>query len=159
MKIAFTCPKKMNPISWLICKITKSKWSHCFIISDYKINNDNIILEANMYGGIKLNLLSKYLYDHEIEIYSVNGTNYNIEPMLKYIGELYGYFAIFGDLVAKVLHLKKNPVTLDMVCSELLLRFLLQGSLANEFKDLEPNTANPQDIYSIVINSHSFKKE
>lgn len=157
MKIGFCYPKTFNPISWLIKKITKSNWSHCFIVLDQNVGDDALILESHMYGGIKLNLLSKYS-NHNFELYSLNGSGYSVEPLKPYIGYVYGYTQLFGYVIAKIFRLKKNPITWDIVCSELVLKFLKEGSLSNEFNDLEINSATPQDIYDIVVKSPNFKK-
>lgn len=149
MYIGFSI-NKTNIFSKFIAWVTKSKWSHCFIVISPIGNNDSLIAEASMSGGIKFNLLSKYQNDsHETELIDISYAcdQTDLDSILPLIGDIYGYGQAIGYLIAKLLHLKTNPFTDDEVCSELVYLFLIETDLKDLIKDLNPNDVTPEQIY------------
>lgn len=151
MKIGFT--HGTGFFARMIRKFTKSQWSHCYIVLDEPFNNnDFLIFEASVKGGVKLNFLS----NKEIgPLFEIRGAP-TLAPFYRYFGSNYGYLQIFGFVLAKVLGLKKNPIKGDYVCSEVCLRFLKENGY-KEFDHLDPNSATPEDIYLVVSTSKNFR--
>lgn len=149
MYIGFTYNQK-NPISKLIAWITKSKWSHCFVVVGPIGNTDYLIAESSMTGGIKFNLLSKYdKLKYNLELIDLGDKCHqsDLEAILPLIGHMYGYIQAIGYLVAKILNLKTNPFHDDVVCSELVYQFLLHTSLKPLIENLDPNSVTPEQLY------------
>lgn len=150
MKIGFTHGNGI--FARLIRKFTNSNWSHCYIVLDQTFNEDPLIFEASFKGGVKLNFLS----NKELgPLFEIRGTP-TLEPFYRYFGKNYGYLQILGFVVAKVFGLKKNPIKGDVVCSEVVFRFLTENGF-KEFDHLDPNSATPEDIFQIVSTSRNFK--
>lgn len=154
MKICFV--KSGGFVSTFIQWFTKSNWSHCLIILDDDLEGENLVFESSSSGGVKLSLYSKYQNKNK-EVYSINRPC-SIKPIYQYLGSNYGYLQILGYPVAKILGLKINPFKKDYVCSEIVLRFLIENGFA-EFFHLDFNTASPEDIYCILSKSKNFHKE
>lgn len=153
MKVVFLSSNRWG--ARLIRWFTESKWSHCAIILDDDLEGDALVFESAIAGGVKLNLWSK-LQRHLHEIYEINQTCC-IKPIYAYLGENYGYFQILGYPIAKLIGSKDNPIKKDYVCSEIVLRFLLENDFT-EFDHLEPDMASPQDLYDIISQSENFQK-
>jgi len=149
MMIGFSFNKK-NILSKLIAWYTESKWSHCFIVYS-KIEDDYLILEASYSGGVKFNLLSKYTdVSHDVELISVTDTPLtNILPLM---GHNYGSLQILGHFLSKILGLKVNPLTKDLVCSEFVLLLLRDSTIKNRFDHLDLQLVTPQEIYEVLKN-------
>jgi len=159
MKIGFSAPSSWNPLSWLIEKVTGSKWSHCFIVLDQSFGTDTLIIEESMLGGVKVNVLSEYQTGHKLELYEIKSISLPDQTSLQqYLGEPYGYLDMLGMAIAKIFRLKHNPINKDMVCSQLVLKFLMATPLSNEFKSIDYSRATPEDLYEVIIKSPSFVK-
>lgn len=154
MKIAFTQSNQWG--AKLIRWFTKSQWSHCLIVLDDDLEGEALCFESTMVGGVKLSLWSKYK-DYIKEVYSISRPS-TIKPLYQYLGKNYGYLQILGYPIAKLFKLKSNPIKKDYVCSEIVLRFLLENDY-KEFETLDTNTAAPEDLYKIIKSSNSFRKE
>lgn len=152
MKIGFSTDDGF--FSRMIRKFTGSEWSHCFIVLDDKFHGIDLVFESTAKGGVRLSLLSEKDNDR-VELYEIPGTP-SIEPVLKYYGRKYGYLQIFGFVIAKALFLKNNPITKDYVCSEIALRFMLENGY-QEFSNIKPNNATPEDMHS-VVKSNGYKR-
>ncbi len=120
------------------------------VVSD--LYSDSVIAEASFYGGVKLNLLSKYS-DH-VDIYNMEiidlGDIETLESndiLISRIGDKYGYAQIFGEILAKIFRLEKNPITKDEVCSEYVALVLQKSKLSKEFEDIDVNKVSPEDLY------------
>ncbi len=154
MQIAFSINKK-NLFSKFIAWMTDSKWSHCFIVVCPIGLNDSLIAESSMLGGVKFNLLSKYQDGtHDIELFDISNdcSPSDLDSILPLIGHMYGYTQAIGYLIAKVLHLKTNPFTDNVVCSELVYLFLFNTKLKALIKDLDPNEVTPEQLYERLKN-------
>jgi len=151
MKIAFTY-RDDNYFSKLVRKITKSEWSHTFIIMDDYLSDDEVIFESAFGHGVHLNLLSKYIDNPHvgIKVFEVDEGK-ALHGMKKLIGKRYGYFQSVGFLIKKLFNMDKNPSKQGQWCSELVLTILLETSDANLFKHLPMNSASPEDIYQILM--------
>lgn len=153
MKIAFTQSNQWG--AKLIRWFTKSEWSHCLIVLDDDLEGEALCFESTLSGGVKLSLWSRR-HDAKQEIYDIRGIT-SIKPLYPYLGKNYGYFQILGYPIAKLFNLKKNPIKKDYVCSEIVLRFLLENGF-KEFEVLDPNSASPEDLYRILRTSKNFRK-
>jgi len=149
--------KKNNLFSSIIAKTTKSNYSHCFIILK-PIGTDYLIIESSFVGGVKFNLLSSYkdTNKYDLAIYRLPIEDDNVDILLPYIGKNYGYTQILGFLLAKLLKLKENPFTKNIICSEIVLLALLNSNLSVLFEQLDLNYTSPQDIF--VIADNNFEK-
>ncbi len=151
MKIAFTY-KKQNIFSYLTAKLTKSKWSHTFLVLDnIKVGkNDCLILESNFFGGVKFGLLSVYKNNPKVvmEILNVSGLNDDIEVLTQYIGKKWGYLQVIGFMGMKLFKKVKNPIKSGLWCSELVwLKLITTDKLKNVFITYLRDSVTPEDIY------------
>ncbi len=150
MKIAFTY-KKQNLFSKIVSRLTKSKWSHTFLVLDRgSINSDDyLIIESAFFGGVKFNLLSKYTKNPKviIEIIDVPELDDNIDEISQYIGESYGYLQSLGFLWMKLFNKIRNPRSSGLWCSELVWLKLMSSSLKNVFVTHLRDSVTPEDIY------------
>lgn len=156
MYIGFSYNKK-NSISKLVAWITKSQWSHCFIVVGPVGLWDYLIAESSMTGGIKFNLLSKYDNDkYNLDLIDLGEKcdQSDLEAVLPLIGHMYGYIQAFGYMIAKLFNLKTNPFQDQVVCSELVYLFLKNSKLSDLVKDLDPNKVTPQDLYTKLKEYH-----
>jgi hypothetical protein len=151
MKIVFTQSDRWG--AKLIRWFTKSEWSHCLIALDDDLEGENLVFESTLSGGVKLSLWSRR-NDKKRAIYNIKGQP-SIKPLYPYLGKNYGYLQILGYPIAKLFKLKYNPFKKDYVCSEIVLRFLLENNY-KEFNCLDLNTATPEDIYKILSKSPNF---
>lgn len=152
MKIAFTQSNRWG--AKLIRWFTKSEWSHCLIVLDDDLEGEALVFESTLSGGVKLSLWS-HRNDVKQAIYEVRGSP-SIKPLYSYLGKNYGFLQILGYPIAKLFGLKNNPIKKDYVCSEIVLRFLIDNGF-NEFNLLDVNTATPEDIYKVLSKSKNFK--
>lgn len=148
MTIGFSSNKK-NLFSKLIKWFTKSKWSHCFIVFE-KIEEDFIIIEASFHGGVKFNLLSRYQNPNHYDLELIPCRDLDIGCLLPYIGGNYGTFQILGNCISRLLGLKKNIITDDLVCSELVYIALVNNGYDQLLQNFEPNLVAPEDIYECL---------
>lgn len=154
MQIAFVRSSAWT--SRLIQWFTGSKWSHVMLVLDATLDGDRLVLEATHAGGVKLSLLSGFNPQH-LEVYDTDPEDWNITPVKRYLGVAYGTLQIIGFALAKLLKLKHNPIGKGVICSELVLMYLLHSPFADEFKDLEINKTSPQDLYEIISISKTFR--
>jgi len=159
MKIGFSL-KKGNIFSEFIARFTKSKWSHCFIITDIKVGNDYLVIESAFGKGVTFDLLSKFQDKsiYTLEKYEVLNYNDNIDFLCNFYGKSYGYLQMLGYLIVIPLKLRHNIFTSGIECSELVLKWLQQTKTQKEFKYLCPDEAVPEDLYEIIIKSPNFNK-
>jgi len=154
MLIGFSINKN-NFFSRFIAKFTKSKWSHCFIVIGPIGQDDALIAESSMSGGVKLNLLSKYKNNHyDLDFIDISHAcdQADLDHILPLIGHKYGYFQALGYFIAKVLRLNTNPFTDDIICSELVYLFLIETDLKELIEDLKSNEVVPEDLYERLKN-------
>lgn len=155
MKIAFVSSSGWT--SRLIQWFTDSRWSHAMLVLDQTLDGDHLVLEAVM-SGVRVNFLSNF-QPKELEIYDTITEDWNCNSVKQYIGSKYGKLQIIGFVIAKLFGLKNNPIGQGIICSELVLLYLINSPFSTEFKDLELNKTSPEDLYEIIIKSSSFKKD
>lgn len=127
------------------------------LILDDTLDGDKLVLESTLSGGVKLSLLSNFKPE-ELEIYETTPEHWNIDAVKKYLGTRYGVFQIIGFIIAKTFGLKNNPIGQGVICSELVLMYLLNSPFSNDFKHLRLNKTSPEDLYEIIVKSLSFKR-
>lgn len=155
MQIAFVSSSGWQ--SNLIRYFTKSKWSHVMLVLDHTLDGDHLVLEAKRTTGVHLNFLSNF-EPKELEIYDTVVEDWDINSVKQYIGTRYGTMQAIGYGIAKIFGLKNNPVGQGIICSELVLMYLINSRYASEFTHLQLNKTSPQDLYAIILSSPSFKK-
>lgn len=152
MKIVFTQSNQWG--ARLIRWFTKSEWSHCLIALDDDLEGEALCFESTLSGGVKLSLWS-HRNDAKQAIFDIRGTT-SIKSLYSYLGRNYGYLQILGYPIAKLFGLKQNPIKKDYVCSEIVLRFLLDNGFS-EFGILDSNTATPEDVFKVMSQSKNFR--
>lgn len=127
------------------------------LVLDQTLDGDHLVLEAVM-SGVRVNFLSNFT-PKELEIYTTIPDDWNINSVKQYIGTKYGKLQIVGYTIAKIFGLKHNPIGQGIICSELVLLYLITSPLSNEFKKLQLNKTSPQDLYQIISQNPNFKKD
>lgn len=140
-----------NIISRFIRWSTNSNWSHCFIVYDVEIEGNAIIIESSFIGGVKFSLLSHYMKP-TIKLELVEVKDHPIGVLLPFIGENYGVLQIITNGFCRLFGIKKNPLTKDTVCSELVYIWLKDAGYNVE--GMEPNLVSPEEIYRMLKNGN-----
>lgn len=179
LQIAFTRPKKILPLSWLIMQVEKRDFSHCVVVLQHpffmKIKGP-LLLESSVVGVEWAHDKTQTKYNI-VESYELKFTDAEIEDFLlrasPLIGKKYGYLAIWGiawqKLVMWATGKKIRNVLADdstYICSEFIGALLSTHPLFDDFmdgKDLElfgtsdlqaimkiANRAYPQKIVKLV---------
>lgn len=164
--IAFSHPRKMGFYSKAVRYLTKSNWSHCFIgIADFY--DAPAVLESDLKCQV-VDFYSEYVTKNKdvYEIWRPIKASQELiristkQCYLNYAGETYGFLQIPWFAVRSILkwlkinHLSKNWFPDGIICSELVIEYLLflDPEYYEAFKGLTPNETSPEDIYQIVIN-------
>jgi hypothetical protein len=119
-----------NPFSWLIRKVTKSKYSHTFVLlADPNNSIDVPIIHASGLTVQRSDLRSQMGRGTCGVVYKIDCTIETEKEALSYVlkfeDEPYGYLQLVGFLFVLVFRLRKrNPISKGVVCSELLWRLL-----------------------------------
>lgn len=144
MKIAFT-RKNKNIFSTMVQKLTRSRWSHTFIIEG------DFILESAFGKGFRIGLLTEYTENPnvEIEVFEV-ADKLDLNTIKPLIPRHYGYLQSIGFLFMKWFNLEKNPSTQGLWCSEVSLIILLSTKFRGLFSHLLMDSTAPEDIYQII---------
>ena len=156
MKVCFGTYKNPNILNKLVMWAVGSKWTHCWLETEQLLNGSYITIEDSPNGGAKLNLEGYENTDHEK--YECLSTNEDITVLYPYLNTRYGWFHALGFGLCKILKLKHNPVTGDLVCSGLVATWLKSSPVSDEFKNIEINDATPTTLYNIICKSFYFRK-
>ena len=150
MKIVFM-RKKRSCFSWLIRALTVSQWSHVALLYD-ECPSDCILIEADSRNGVHRNLLSNYTDhpDYEIEIWNLKSTSNSIAHIKKYLFRPYGHWQILANLCARLLKSTRLMNRRNVVCSELVTRWLKGCEYAHEYEHMDPDYASPEDVYRAI---------
>lgn len=157
VRIQFTSPKKIFPIfAWSVQAFEGTRYSHVRLIWTNRAG-DEVVFEAS---GTSVKLLGKESFRfHPIKVHSEFSVNLSpgqwdkLISFLKYSGISYGVWQIIGIAIARLLRLKKNPLSdgkYTMVCSEIVARFLIEV-LGLDFKD-DLDTVGPKGVFTFLKN-------
>lgn len=151
-RIGFSTPKKFNPVSWLVRKLTGSQVSHAFFVYMDSDWGEDFVMEAHELG-FRIVSLEKFKKANNILRLIIpkksidEGTR---RVALEYVGTRYDYEELFGMIVVVVgrwLKAKwKNPFrsTSKVFCSEAVVRAMLL-SPGYETISLDTDT-DPQEL-------------
>jgi hypothetical protein len=132
-RIGFSTPKKFNPVSWLVRKLTKSRASHAFFIYRDEDWDADMVMEAHEVG-FRLVPLDKF--EKKNNIIKVVTPKYPIEVgtkevALRYVGSRYDFEGLIGMFVVVVGGWFKrrwqNPFrsATNVFCSEAVVRAMM----------------------------------
>lgn len=139
--------KKRSIYSWLISWATASRWSHTFLLVK-KLENDWLIIESTYHGGVRYDLLSKYIKTNKFDLEFIEiDASCNIEPIKPYLWTDYGKLQILSQAWSRFWKLGYTPIKNNTVCSEIVLRCLQGTERSKDFSDLDPDYVSPEDIY------------
>lgn len=146
-------------ISKAIRWITRSKWSHVFIVGPINsVSAKREILEAD-WQGVHIAFLDKYKAEHvKVQIYRVEVDpkirNEAFSKCLDMIGKRYGFLQLLGFIPVVILGRLgiriKNPITSGTVCSELALRYLTSLGISAKFTMLDKDATSPEDLFKLL---------
>jgi hypothetical protein len=157
ISIGFSTPKKFNPVSWLVRKMTGSQVSHAWFLYWDDEFGMNMVMEAHELGFrilpfeafAKKNKVVKIArLEHDITVGMTQVANEYLGTMYDYLGLVGMFFVIVGRLFGKKL---KNPFAgkQRVFCSEGVVR-AMKLSPGYEDLDIDPDTEGPQELMELL---------
>lgn len=163
--IAFSGKRKSNWYSNAVKAITRSKWSHAFLLMGNACNELSVLeSQLNILCVPWIREYVKRDNDYYEVFKPIKASQEDIKRAThycyyEYSGEVYGFLEIpwfvyriyakrwFGYIA------KKNWSSDGIFCSELVFEYLYQldGEYRELLKDFTPDTASPQDLYELVL--------
>lgn len=143
-------------IDKLIKWVNKTQWTHACLVLNETLDGKALIVQSATHGGVSFNVINGI--DTTSEAFQINNPTDDISCLFPFIGDQYGYIDALGFGIAKVFKLKKNPLTNGMICIKLVVYWLQNSPMKNEFSTLDVNTASFDDVYNIVSKSNNFTK-
>ena len=151
-RIGFSTPKRFNPLSWLVRRISKSRASHTFFIYHDLDFDFDMVMEAH---ELNFRLIPFEHFEEKNKIIKVVTPKNPIDKGLKvvarrYLDTMYDYPGLLGMSVVKLgkwLHRKwKNPFgsTQYVFCSESVI-IAINESPGYELLRLDPNS-DPEEV-------------
>lgn len=102
VRIGFSTPKKFHFLSWLIKKVERSAFSHCYI------HIDNSIYHADDVGVVYASTETFYKENDIINEFNIGVTDEQYRAiktfMRKNEGQGYGYLSLLGILTVRLAH-------------------------------------------------------
>lgn len=144
-------------LSRLIRMFSFGEWSHTFVVLSEDPVAGWIIIEASD-TGVKMNLLSEYTLDPNIEMVlyrpkmPLRNILEGIKAVLPLNGKAYGYLKFLGFVVVWPYYMitgrrRKNPFGAGVICSELGLVYLKATQVRPDvFDKMDPNLTSPEDL-------------
>ena len=163
--IAFSGKRASNWYSNGVKSITKSKWSHSFLLMGDACGELSV-LEAEL--SISAVPWQREYVEKDADYYEsyrpTSASQEDIDRATKYCyynysGEAYGFLEIPWFIYRIYMQRwfgytpKKNWSSDGIFCSELVFDYLYQlgGEYRDLLKDFTPDTASPQDLYNLVL--------
>lgn len=155
--VGFSKPRKMNPLSALIMKLTGSKASHAFFIYFDQDYRTEVVMEASAHGFRHIPLGA---FVNKNEIVKVIEPDFPIDEGLRwvalnYLGSSYSWGELIGMafvLMGRMFKQKyKNPFSSkkSMFCSEAVV-VALQQSMYPGSEALVANETSPADLLQFL---------
>lgn len=152
-RIGFSTPKKFNPVSWLVRKVSGSVASHAFFIYFDKDWEVDMVMEAHEYG---FRLMPLAHFEKKNEIVATFRPRTPIDAgvqhvALEYLGKPYDWGGLFGGVILLLGRWLKrkwhNPWenSKAVFCSEAVV-IALQKSAYLGAGELEARDTTPQDL-------------
>lgn len=158
-RIGFSTPKRFNPVSWLVRKVTGSQASHAFFIYHDQDFDMDVVMEAHELGfrlipfeqfKKKNKLIGVYVPRAPIDV----GLRYVAQ---RYLGTMYDYGGLLGQITVQLgrwLKRKwKNPFrgSKNVFCSEAVCVALQQSPGFETFTE-DPDSVDPQTLMEYFEN-------
>ncbi len=156
--------------SWksrLICWLTKSQFSHTFIILG-DLEKHILIIDSDRYS-VEVKEITDFLKSkkHKLKIYQPINVSYDIvqqglNKCYSFIGRIYGYPQLLGYILMRLfnalgLKIKRNPIRFGIICSELVWTYC-NTLFPEQFQQLDKNSITPEDLLNVIENSKNFKE-
>jgi hypothetical protein len=151
-------------LSKLICKVTKSRFSHVFIILQEFGNDDFLILDFT-YPRVVINRLAKYK-DSLLEIFKPDTDDLSILDKLElsFKNESKDYYGLLQAVGLGLIQLSNliginiaNPFTAGFTCCEKVLNYCI-NLFYSDFSYLDGDSITPEGLYRRLIDSKKFIK-
>lgn len=158
IRIGFST-NKTNPLSSFIRWVTKSQYSHCFLIVEDAFFGVDMALEADQYG-FRLVPLEQFAKQHDIMLVvsPVAPIDEGVKKAATWLGESYDFTGLFGMafvLLGRWLGRKwRNPLRAAhaMFCSEAIV-YVLRAANYPGAADLTPSDTSPEDLAEFLARS------
>ena len=158
--IGFSTPKKWNPLSWLIKKLTKSEVSHAWLLVDDPVFGVRMVMDSHLTG---LRLIP---FEHFLEgstVLALVVPQWDLDQGLlkqsKDIGDGYDVWGLAGVAYVRLMWIwfrskVRSPLRSPgaLFCSEAVTR-VLQFSKYPESEILDPEGVSPEDLLTFFKNS------
>jgi hypothetical protein len=152
-QVGFSTPKKFNPVSWLVRKLTGSRASHAFFVYHDQDFDMLMVLEAHEFGFRLIPFDSFKKKNHLVGLFT---PKISIEPGLKYVaqrylGTMYDYGGLIGGAVVMLGRWFKrkwrNPFrgSKNIFCSEAVYLAMQKSPGYESYKE-DPDSVDPQTL-------------
>lgn len=158
---------KHSQISKLIRWVTRSPWSHAFLIAD-KIEDRVYLLEANEFGT-EYRLFNEYSNKDvvPVEIWEPISPEVDVSQAVedtsdKFLGMMYGYLEFisigFKILARNYLGIKyESPIHQGAICSQ-VVAYYVRSLHPSGYAEFNLQEITPAELYDLVTTSGLFRK-
>ena len=155
-RIGFSTPKRYNPLSALIRRVTDSETSHTWFLyydEDFKMD---VVMESHL-TGFRLIPFSAFEKHHRVVSITCPEVDLDgaLAKMAMWVGSNYDFMGLLGvgftRLGRFLKHKWKNPFSGSkyMFCSEACVR-VLQWAGFPKADELNPDSTSPQDLLDFL---------
>lgn len=153
VSIGFSRPKTFKPLSWLICKVQGTDYSHAYIKFHSDSLDRDLIYQAS---GLQVNFVGKTLFEADhiiVREFDIQISDAAHKKALQFAVDKAGTPYSIKQLLNILIYIliKKSPFEdgrSSYVCSELVGQMLKEEFGVEVSKDLDIVT--PKDIYEIM---------
>ncbi len=152
-RVGFSTPKRFNPLSWFIRKVTGSKVSHAFFVYHDQDFDIEMVMEAHELG-FRLTPFDHFKTKNQLVGLFVPVTPIDVGlkyVATRYLGTTYDYGGLLGESVVMLgrwLKRKwKNPLrgSKNVFCSEAVCIAMQKSPGYEEFKE-DSDSVDPQTL-------------
>lgn len=163
LSIGFSTPKDFKLFAWAIKKVLATPYSHVYISFFSSYYNRKIIYQSsgiavNLIGEPRFNSIETIVAEFPLPV-SEDLQKELVQNAIDTCGTPYGIKHIVGlviYMIARKLGHKMNQVPFQnpstLVCSQLAAKVL--SEVLKLYPDLDPETATPEDIYTVLSENH-----
>jgi hypothetical protein len=156
VRVGFSTPKRFNPVSWVIRRLTGSRVSHAFLVYRSRDFGEELVIEAHELG-FRLLRFKQFQKDNRLValVEPKVSLDAGLPVVARWIGTTYDYLGLLGTavvLVGRWLERKwKNPATSAkaVFCSESVVRVMQAVDYPGASK-LVPDATTPQDLLDFM---------
>lgn len=156
-RIGFSTPKRFNPFSWAIRRITGSEASHAWFTYHDRDWDLPMVLDAHETG---FRLITLDAFRARNKIVAIVATKQDLDPGLRqaalWLGSRYDFAGLIGMVVVLVGRWFKrrwrNPFrsSRSVFCSESVVRVLREVKYPGA-ENLDPESTTPQDLMEFLL--------